>query len=107
MKIKPQFNKYVNALIKEFSKSNLTMNVTVNNGAFRFVPSKLDFKTVRDLFKIIAIFPNKDGAITSFKEIEPRELLRCVERFKNWASLNGFEWKKDSAEWQRIYELYS
>jgi len=107
MKISPQFNKYANALIKEFSKCDYEVMVNINNGVFRFVPSKNDFKTVRELFKIISLFPNKDGSITSFKDIEPKELLECIERFKYWSSLNGFEFQDDIEAWNKIFEMYS
>lgn len=106
MIISNQLNKYTNSLIKEFNLSNLEMCVTVGNTVMRFIPCEHDFKTVRKIFKEISLFPIKKAERISFSEIKPGELLECINRFKEWASLNGFVWFDNEAEWQRIYELY-
>ena len=103
MKINTNLNRYVNALIKEFNNSNLEMCVKdCNSRELRFTPNKYEFKTIREAFKEISLFPLR----ISFKDIEPRELLKCIKRFKKWANLNGFEWKSDQEEWERLCKLY-
>ena len=106
MKITPNFNKYINALIKEFNSSNIEMNVRVDNQVLYFIPNKYNHSTIREIFKEISLFPIKDNKRISFKEIKPNELLKCVERFKKWASFNGYIWLDDEKEWNRLYELY-
>ena len=104
MNITPQFNKYVNALIKEFSTSSIEMCVSVDRKVLRFTPNKYDFKTVRELFKEISLFPLDDGKRISFARIEAKQLLECINRFKEWASLNGYVFQDKEAEWNRLYE---
>lgn len=106
MKITIQFNKYVNALIKEFSTSNIEMYVSVDKKVLRFTPNQYDFKTIRELFKEISLFPLHEGKRISFALIEANQLLECINRFKKWASLNGYVFQDDEAEWNRLYELY-
>lgn len=106
MIISNQLNRYTNSLIKEFNLSNLEMCVSVDNTVMRFIPCELDFKKVREIFKEISLFPLKNGKRISFSDIKPGELLQCIERFKEWASLNGFIWLDNEAEWNRIYDLY-
>jgi len=106
MKITPQFNKYINALIKEFSKSSIEMNVRVGTEVMRFIPNQHEFKTVRELFKEISLFPIKNEKRISFSEISPGKLLKCIERFKNWALSNGYQFQDNEEEWNRLYELY-
>lgn len=106
MKITPGFNKYTNALIKEFNNSNIEMCISVDNQVMRFTPNKYDFKTIREIFKEISLFPMISGKRISFKDIEPKKLLECINRFKEWANLNGFEWSNDKEEWERICKLY-
>ncbi len=106
MIISNQLNRYTNSLIKEFNLSNLEMCVSVGDTVMRFTPCEHDFKTIREIFKEISLFPMKKGKRISFSEIEPGELLTCIDRFKEWALLNGFEWFDNEAEWNRIYELY-
>lgn len=106
MLISNQLNKYTNSLIKEFSLSDLEMSVSIDNQLIRFIPNEYDFKTVRELFKEISLFPIKNEKRISFSEISPGKLLECIERFKEWASSNGFKWFDNEAEWNRIYELY-
>ncbi len=107
MKINTNLNRYVNALIKEFNNSNLEMCVKdCNSRELRFTPNKYEFKTIREAFKEISLFPLRDNKRISFKDIEPRELLKCIKRFKKWANLNGFEWKSDQEEWERLCKLY-
>lgn len=106
MRISQQFNKYTNALIKEFSKCDLEMCITVQGYPLRFIPNRYSFKIVREVFKIISIFPVHDGKLISFKDIEPKELMECIKRFKLWAELNGFMFQDDKDEWQRICAMY-
>ena len=106
MIISNKLNKYTNSLIKEFSLSNLEMCVSVGNTVMRFTPCEHDFKTVREIFKEISLFPLKNGERISFSAIRPGELSECIKRFKEWAELNGFFWADDEAEWNRLYELY-
>ena len=106
MIITPNFNKYVNALIKEFNKSNLEMCISVESKVLRFIPSTYSFKSLREIFKEVSLFPMIDNKRISFKDIRPKELLECIKRFKEWASINGYEWSDDEAQWQRLYELY-
>lgn len=106
MHITPQFNKYVNALIKEFSTSSLEMCVSVDRKVLRFTPNQYSFKIIRELFKEISLFPVRDGKRISFALIEAKQLLQCINRFKEWASLNGYVFHDDEAEWNRLYELY-
>lgn len=106
MNITPEFNRYVNAFIKEFNKSTIEMKVTIDLQVMRFTPSNYDFKTIREIFKEIALFPLNNNQRVSFKDIESKELLECMKRFKEWANLNGFEWKHDQEEWIRICKLY-
>ncbi len=106
MKIKNEFNRYINAFIKEFNNSDIEMCISVDSQVMRFIPCNYGFKTIREIFKEISLFPLNDGKRISFKEIEPKELLECIKRFKEWANLNGFEWKCDQEEWERICKLY-
>lgn len=106
MIISNQLNKYTNSLIKEFSLSNLEMKVSDGNTVMRFIPNEYGFKTIREVFKEISLFPIKNGERISFTEISPGKLLECIERFKKWASSNGFVWFDKEEEWNRIYELY-
>ena len=106
MKITKEFNKYVNALLKEFNNTNIEMWLGVDSEVLRFVPNKYDFKTIREIFKEISLFPMIDNQRISFKDIEPKDLLVCIKRFKNWANLNDFEWSNDLEEWERICKLY-
>jgi len=107
MIITHQFNSYTNALIKEFNNSDIEMCINIENKVMKFVPNKYDFKTVREIFKEISLFPMQNGKRISFKHIQPKELLDCINKFKEWASLNDFEWSDDELEWQRLYEMYS
>lgn len=106
MKITPDFNRYVNALIKEFNDSDLEMLINIDNKLMRFIPSDYSFETIREIFKEISLFPMNKGKRISFKDIEPKKLIECINRFKEWANLNGFEWKSDQEEWERICKLY-
>ena len=106
MKITANFNKYINALIKEFNSSNLQMNVKVDNQILHFIPNRYNHLIIREIFKEVSLFPMKDNKRISFKEIKPKELLKCVKRFKKWASSNGYVWLDDEKEWNRLYELY-
>jgi hypothetical protein len=106
MKISNNLNKYTNSLIKEFNSCDFDMCVTVGNTVMHFVPNEYDFKTVREIFKEVSLFPLKDNKRISFRDIRPGELLECIKRFKEWANLNGFEFKDDVQEWNRIYEMY-
>jgi len=106
MVINNNLNRYTNALIKEFNNSDIEMNVKTNLRVLRFIPNKYDFKTMREIFKEISLFPLKDNKRISFKDIDPKELLECIKRFKEWANLNGFEWKSDQEEWERLCKLY-
>ncbi len=107
MIINNSLNRYTNALIKEFNNSSLEMCVKdCNSRMLRFTPNKYCFKTIREAFKEISLFPLRDNKRISFKDIEPKELLKCIKRFKKWANLNGFEWKSDQEEWERLRKLY-
>lgn len=106
MKITKEFNRYINAFIKEFNNSDIEMCLSVDSEVMRFTPCTYGFKTIREIFKEIALFPLKNNQRVSFKDIEPKELLECIKRFKEWANLNGFEWKCDQEEWERICKLY-
>jgi len=106
MVINNNLNRYTNALIKEFNNSDIEMNVKTNLRVLRFIPNKYDFKIMREVFKEISLFPLKDNKRISFKDIDPKELLECIKRFKEWANLNGFEWKSDQEEWERLCKLY-
>jgi hypothetical protein len=106
MKITKEFNKYVNALLKEFNNSDIEMWLGVDSEVLRFVPNKYDFKIIREIFKEISLFPMINNQRISFKDIKPGDLLVCIRRFKSWANLNGFEWSNDLEEWKRICKLY-
>lgn len=106
MIINNSLNRYTNALIKEFNNSSLEMCINVDSHLMRFIPNKYGFKRMREIFKEISLFPVKDNKRISFKDIEPKELLECIKRFKEWANLNGFEWKSDQEEWERLCKLY-
>jgi hypothetical protein len=106
MKITQNFNKYINRLIKEFNNSNIEMKVNVDNQVLTFIPSNYSHIAIREIFKEISLFPLIDNKRISFKEIQPKELLECVKRFKRWASLNSYIWLDDENEWNRLYELY-
>ena len=106
MIISNQLNRYTNALIKEFNSLCIEMSIQVNKTVMRFTPCKYNFKTVRKLFKEISLFPLQNGERISFSEIAPGELMECIKRFKEWALLNGYEFKDDVQEWNRIYNLY-
>lgn len=107
MKITHHFNSYTNALIKEFNNSDIEMCIGADGEVIRFIPNKYDFKTIREVFKEVSLFPMQNGKRISFKYIQPKELLECIKIFKEWSSLNGFIWSDDEAEWQRLYEMYS
>lgn len=106
MKISPQFNKYINAFIKEFNQSDMEMLINVEGKLLRFIPKQYDFKTIREIFKEISLFPMEDGKRISFSKIDGKELLDCIYRFKEWANLNGFEWNQDQEELQRLIQMY-
>ena len=106
MNITPVFNRYINAFIKEFNNSNIEMRVSVDSQVLRFKPCNYGFKTIREIFKEIALFPLNNNQRVSFKDIKPKELFVCIKRFKVWANSNGFEWKCDQEEWERICKLY-
>lgn len=106
MIINNNLNRYTNALIKEFNNSSLEMCINIDSQLLRFIPNKYGFKRMREIFKEISLFPVKDNKRISFKDIEPKELLECIKRFKEWANLNGFEWKCDQEEWERFCKLY-
>ena len=106
MIISQSFNKYTNALIKEFSKCDIEMCLNINGYVLKFIPNRYNFKTNREIFKIISIFPTHNGKIISFKDIQPKELLSCIDRFKKWTELNGFMFSDDLDEWNRLCSLY-
>lgn len=106
MKINPRFNKYTNGLIKEFNSSSIEMKINIDNQILTFIPSNYSYKVIREIFKEISLFPMMDNKRISFKEIQAKELLSCIKRFKFWASSNGFIWLNDEKEWNRLYELY-
>ncbi len=106
MIITQNFNKYTNALIKEFNTSRKRMCVNVESQILYFIPCEYNHLIIREVFKEISLFPMKNNKRISFKEIEPTELLNCIKRFKEWASLNGYIWLDDEEEWNRLYELY-
>jgi hypothetical protein len=106
MIITPNFNKYINALIKEFNNSNIQMTINIDNEILYFIPNKYSHNVISEIFKEISLFPIINNKRISFKEIQPKELLECVKRFKVWASLNGYMWLDDENEWNRLYELY-
>ena len=67
----------------------------------------IDIEVIAEqLDKEISLFPLRNNKRISFKDIETRELLKCIKRFKKWANLNGFEWKSDQEEWERLCKLY-
>ena len=107
MKITQNFNKYTNALIKEFNSSNKKMIVNVESEILYFTPCKYNHLVIREIFKEISLFPIKNNKRISFKDIEPTQLLNCIKRFKIWASSNGYIWLDDEEEWNRLYNLYS
>ena len=82
------------------------MKLKLYNQNLNIITNRYKQLNIREIIKEISLFPMKDNKRISFKEIKPKELLKCVKRFKKWASSNGYVWLDDEKEWNRLYELY-
>jgi hypothetical protein len=108
MIISSQFNRLFWGTIIADIKQNLKHPIELQHKVFGHIKvdmSKLSRDSIHQLLKQLTNFPKDEkGIAKSWTEVTNEEALKHIELIKLMMNMNGFTFKADEEEWQRLID---
>lgn len=106
MIINNQFNRYFRGTIIRDIKANLHYPIKLNHKVWGYIQvdlRRLSEQSIHQLLKQLTNFPkDENGKPKSLKEVNNKDLVNHIELIKVMMTQNGFTFKADDEEWQRL-----
>ena len=106
MIVNNQFNRYFWGLVINDIKVNLKYPIKLNHKVFGYVQvdlKQLSKDSIHQLLKQLTNFPkDSDGKAKSLTEISSKDLVNHIELIKVMMNQNGFTFRADEQEWDRL-----
>lgn len=106
MIVNNKFNKYFWGLVINDIKVNLKYPIKLNHTKLGYIQvdlKRLSKDSIHQLLKQLTNFPkDSEGKAKSLTEISSKDLVNHIELIKVMMSQNGFTFKADEQEWNRL-----
>ena len=106
MKISSSFNRLFWGTVISDIKKNLDHPIELNHKVFGYIKvdlKKLSENSIHQLLKQLTNFPKDENfKAKSLTEVTNKELLNHIDLIKLMMNQNGFTFKADDEEWQRL-----
>lgn len=106
MIINNQFNRFFWKTVITDIKVNLKYPIELNHKFFGYIRvdlTRLSKNSIHQLLKQLTNFPKDENyKAKSLKEVTNKDLVNHIELIKVMMSQNGFTFKADDLEWQRL-----
>lgn len=106
MKISSSFNRLFWGTIIRDIKANLYYPIKLNHKVWGYIQvdlRRLSEQSIHQLLKQLTNFPkDENGHPKSLKEVNNKDLVNHIELIKVMMNQNGFTFKADELEWERL-----